>query len=99
MLAAQQAGKVRYIGFTGHKDPAVHLRMLDVAAAHNFRFDVVQMPLNVMDAHFRSFERQVLPFLARQGIGLVSMKPLGSGIILESHTVSALAKRRAPFSR
>src|SRR5438445_10098720 len=56
VLAAQKAGKVRFIGFTGHKDPLVHLRMLEVAAKHRFRFDAVQMPLNVMDAHFRSFE-------------------------------------------
>ena len=61
VLAAQKAGKVRFIGFTGHKDPLVHLRMHEVAAKHRFRFDAEQMPLNVMDAHFRSFERDVLP--------------------------------------
>jgi aryl-alcohol dehydrogenase-like predicted oxidoreductase len=63
MQAAKQAGKIRYIGFTGHKDPLVHLRMLEIAANHKFRFDAVQMPLNVMDAHFRSFEHEVLPLL------------------------------------
>src|SRR5205814_6705670 len=54
VLEAKKAGKVRYIGFTGHKDPLVHLRMLEVAEKHKFRFDAVQMPLNVMDVHFRS---------------------------------------------
>ncbi len=89
LVAARQAGKVRYIGFTGHKDPAVHLRTLEVAGQHQFRFDAVQMPLNVMDAHFRSFTQQVVPVLVRQGIGVLGMKPLGSGTILQSGTVSA----------
>src|SRR2546426_132642 len=57
---AKKAGKIRYIGFTGHKDPLIHLRMIEVAAEHNFHFDTAQMPLNVMDAHFRSFGQQVL---------------------------------------
>jgi aryl-alcohol dehydrogenase-like predicted oxidoreductase len=90
MLAARQAGKVRYIGFTGHKDPAFHLKMLQVAAAHDFHFDAVQMPLNVMDAHFRSFEHQVLPELVKAGIGVLGMKSLGFGAILNSHTVTAI---------
>jgi aryl-alcohol dehydrogenase-like predicted oxidoreductase len=85
-LAAKQAGKIRYIGFTGHKDPLVHLRMLEVAAAHKFHFDAVQMPLNVMDAHFRSFEHQVLPMLVKEQIGVLGMKPMASGIILQSKT-------------
>lgn len=89
VLAAKRAGKVRYIGFTGHKDPLVHLRMLDVAAAHQFRFDAVQMPLNVMDAHFRSFAQQVVPRLVKEGIGVLGMKPLGSGAIVQSGAVSA----------
>lgn len=87
---AKQAGKIRFIGFTGHKDPMVHLRMLETAKTHGFRFDTVQMPLNVMDAHFRSFERNVLPVLKREGIGVLGMKPLGSGIILQSKTVSPI---------
>jgi predicted aldo/keto reductase-like oxidoreductase len=87
MAAAQKAGKLRFIGFTGHKDPLVHLRMLEVAAAHGFRFDAVQMPLNVMDAHFRSFERQVVPLLVKEGIGVLGMKPLGSGHILRTKAV------------
>jgi aryl-alcohol dehydrogenase-like predicted oxidoreductase len=86
--AAKQQGKLRYIGFTGHKDPAIHLHMLEVAEKHRFRFDTVQMPLNVMDAHFRSFAHQVLPVLVRQGIGVLGMKSMGSGDILKSHTVT-----------
>ena len=61
-----QAGKLRYIGFTGHKDPRIHLHMLEVAREHGFDFDAVQMPLNVMDAHYRSFEKLVLPELVKQ---------------------------------
>ncbi len=87
-LAAKKAGKVRFIGFTGHKDPLVHLRMLEVAKDQGFRFDAVQMPLNVMDAHFRSFERHVLPVLVKEGIGVLGMKPLGDGLILVSKTVN-----------
>jgi aryl-alcohol dehydrogenase-like predicted oxidoreductase len=90
VLAARQAGKVRYIGFTGHKDPVVHLRMLDLAAAHGFSFDACQMPLNVMDAHFRSFGRQVLPRLVEQGIAVLGMKPLGDGNVLRAGTVTAI---------
>jgi predicted aldo/keto reductase-like oxidoreductase len=89
-LAAKQAGKLRFIGFTGHKDPSIHLRMLAVAAEHKFRFDAVQMPLNVMDAHFRSFEHQVVPKLVADGIGVLGMKSLGFGDILRSQTVSAI---------
>ena len=88
VLAAKKAGKVRFIGFTGHKDPLVHLRMLEVAAKHGFRFDAVQMPLNVMDAHFRSFEKQVLPVLVKEGIGVLGMKSMGDGLILKSKTAT-----------
>jgi aryl-alcohol dehydrogenase-like predicted oxidoreductase len=90
MLEAKQAGKIRYLGFTGHKDPYVHLRTLEVAAQHQFRFDAVQMPLNVMDAHFRSFEKQVVPVLVKEGIGVLGMKPLGSGAIVKSGVVTAI---------
>ncbi|BAY17971.1 twin-arginine translocation pathway signal [Anabaenopsis circularis NIES-21] len=90
VLEAQKAGKIRYIGFTGHKDPLVHLRMLDVAAQNNFRFDTVQMPLNVMDAHFRSFESQVLPRLVKDGIGVLGMKSMGDQNILKSNTVKPI---------
>jgi aryl-alcohol dehydrogenase-like predicted oxidoreductase len=87
LLDAKKAGKIRYIGFTGHKDPLVHLRMLDVAAQHNFHFDTCQMPLNLMDAHFRSFERMVLPRLVAQGIGVLGMKSMGDGNLLKSGCV------------
>lgn len=87
---AQQAGKIRYVGFTGHKDPIVHLRMLEIAQQHDFHFDTVQMPLNVMDAHFRSFQHQVLPVLVEQSIGVLGMKSLGDGHILKSGVVSAI---------
>lgn len=90
MLAAQKAGKIRYIGFTGHKDPLVHLRALEVAAQHGVRFDAVQMPLNVFDAHFRSFEKHVLPVLLKDGIGVLGMKPLASGAIVRSGAASAI---------
>jgi predicted aldo/keto reductase-like oxidoreductase len=87
-LEAKKAGKIRYIGFTGHKSPDVHLKMLETAASHQFRFDTVQMPLNVMDAHFDSFEKKVLPVLVKEDIGVLGMKPMGDHIILESKTVT-----------
>ena len=86
-LEARDAGRIRYIGFTGHKNPAIHLRMLETAAEHGFRFDTVQMPLNVMDAHFESFEKKVLPVLVKQGVGILGMKPLGDRQIPASKTV------------
>jgi len=88
LLAARKAGKVRYIGFTGHKDPFVHLRMLEMAAQHQVRFDAVQMPLNVMDAHFRSFQHQVVPVLLKDQVGVLGMKSMGSGEILRSKLVT-----------
>ncbi len=90
LLEARQAGKLRYIGFTGHKDPRIHLYMLEVARENGFRFDTVQMPLNVMDAHYRSFERLVLPGLVAQNIGVLGMKSIANGLILRSHTVTAV---------
>lgn len=90
LLEARRAGKLRYIGFTGHKDPSIHLAMLKAADEHGLVFDTVQLPLNVMDAHFRSFERQVLPVLLEKDIGVLAMKPLGSGKILETGRVSAI---------
>jgi predicted aldo/keto reductase-like oxidoreductase len=87
VLAAQKAGKVRFIGFTGHKDPDIHLKMLHVAAAHHFHFDSVQMPLNVMDAHYHSFEKKVVPIAVEQGIAILGMKPMGAGLVLQSKTV------------
>src|SRR5205085_4955896 len=90
LLEARQAGKIRYIGFTGHKDPHIHLHMLEVAKENGFTFDTVQMPLNVMDAHYRSFGKLVLPELVRQRIGVLGMKSMANGIILKSKTVSAI---------
>ena len=89
-IAARQAGKIRYIGFTGHKDPAVHLRMLEIAQKHNFHFDTVQMPINVMDAHFRSFTHEVMPVALKQGIGILAMKTFGDHFILNSNTVQPI---------
>jgi predicted aldo/keto reductase-like oxidoreductase len=88
-VEAKKAGKIRYIGFTGHKDPIVHLRMLDAAKKNGFQFDAVQMPVNVMDAHFRSFTNDVLPVLVKEGIGVLAMKTLGSGAILKSGAATA----------
>lgn len=88
LVEAREAGKLRYIGFTGHKDPRIHLYMLEVAAQHGFKFDAVQMPLNLMDAHYRSFAKQVLPQLVRQNIGVLGMKSMANGILLKSNTVT-----------
>lgn len=86
-VTARKAGKIRYIGFTGHKDPAVHLRMLETAQKHNFHFDTIQMPINVMDAHFRSFTKEVMPVALKLGIGVLAMKTFGDSFILKSNTV------------
>jgi predicted aldo/keto reductase-like oxidoreductase len=87
---AQKAGKVRFIGFTGHKSPDIHLKMLATASKHGFRFDAVQMPLNVMDAHFNSFEKKVLPILTKEGVGVLGMKSMGDKVILRSKTATAI---------
>jgi aryl-alcohol dehydrogenase-like predicted oxidoreductase len=86
---AQRQGKTRWLGFTGHKSPQLHLRMLDAAQAHGVRFDTVQLPLNVLDAHYESFERLVLPRLVTEGIGVLGMKSMGDHFILESGAASA----------
>jgi len=90
VVAAKKAGKIRFIGFTGHKDPLIHLRMLEIAAEHGFRFDAVQMPLNIMDAHFRSFAQRVLPVLVTEEIGVLGMKSMGNGLLLKSNTVTPI---------
>jgi len=90
LLEAREAGKISFIGFTGHKDPRIHLYMLEVAKENGFEFDTVQMPLNVMDAHYRSFEKLVLPELAKQNTGVLAMKTLGNRMILESKTATAI---------
>ncbi len=90
LMKAKQAGKLRYIGFTGHKSPEIHLHMIETAVKHGFHFDTVQMPLNVMDAHFDSFGKKVIPVAQKQGIGILGMKPMGDSIILQSNTVTAV---------
>ena len=89
-IEAREAGKIRYIGFTGHKDPHIHRYMLEKAKDHDFHFDTVQMPLNVMDPHFRSFEAQVLPVLVSEGIGVLGMKSMGDGVLLKSKIVTPI---------
>jgi aryl-alcohol dehydrogenase-like predicted oxidoreductase len=98
LVDARTAGKVRYIGFTGHKDPHIHLHMLAVAREHEFSFDTVQMPLNVMDAHYRSFERVVLPELVRLDVGVLGMKSMANGIILKSRTATPVECLRYALS-
>ena len=95
---ARKAGKVRYIGFTGHKSPEIHLKMLATASSHQFRFDAVQMPLNVMDHHFSSFETEVLPVLLKENIGVLGMKPMGDHFILQSKTVTAVECLHYPMN-
>jgi aryl-alcohol dehydrogenase-like predicted oxidoreductase len=90
LVEARRAGKLRYIGFTGHKDPRVHLHMLDVADQNTYTFDAVQMPLNLMDAHYRSFAKQVLPELVKRNIGVLGMKSMANGILLRSNTVTPI---------
>lgn len=90
LVEARAAGKIRYIGFTGHKDPRIHLHMLEVARENGFKFDTAQMPLNVMDAHYRSFEKMVVPELVKLGIGVLGMKSMANGILLKSKTVTPI---------
>lgn len=74
-LEAQKAGKVRYIGFTGHKDPRIHLKMLN----KDYDWAAAQMPINVMDAHYRSFQKEVVPVCLAKDVGVIGMKSLGGG--------------------
>lgn len=90
VLEAKKAGKVRYIGFTGHKSPDIHLKMLQTALDNHFIFDAVQMPLNIMDAHYGSFEKRVLPVLLENNIGVLGMKPLCNGLIFKSGAATAV---------
>src|SRR4029079_5450218 len=88
LVAAKKAGKIRFIGFTGHKSPSIHLAMLETAATHKFTFDTVQMPVNVMDAHFDSFEQRVTPAAAKRGTAVLEMKPLRMGVFLRSEPLT-----------
>ncbi len=99
VVAAQKAGKTRFIGFTGHKDPHIHLYMLEVGDQHGFQFDAVQMPINVMDAHFRSFEQRVLPELLKRKIGVLGMKSMGDTMLLKSGIVSPMECLQYALSR
>jgi predicted aldo/keto reductase-like oxidoreductase len=98
IVKAKQEGKLRYIGFTGHKSPEIHRHMLEVADQHKFLFDTCQLPLNVMDAHFDSFEKIVLPILVEKNIGVLGMKPMGDHFILKSKTVTAVECLHYPMS-
>ncbi len=89
-IAARDAGKLRYIGFTGHKDPAVHLRMFAMAKQHSFKFDTAQMPINIMDPHFRSFLREVVPVANAAGTGVLAMKTFGDHYILDTKLASPI---------
>jgi predicted aldo/keto reductase-like oxidoreductase len=81
---AKKQGKVRFIGFTGHRDPVLHLKML----AYGYPWDAVQMPMNVFDPHFKSFQKNVLPILVRRNIGVIAMKTLASGYVLRANVVT-----------
>lgn len=85
LLAARQSGKIRYIGFTGHKDPEIHLKMLGM----DFLWDTVQLPLNCVDRTHRSFEEKVLPVLVERGIGVLGMKPLAAGAAVREGVATA----------
>ena len=97
-VKAREAGKVRFIGFTGHKSPQIHKHMLEVADLHQFKFDSVQMPLNVMDAHYESFAEIVLPMAQQRHIGVLGMKPMGDSILLKSGKVNAIECLRYTLS-
>ncbi|HYK35515.1 MAG TPA: aldo/keto reductase [Alloacidobacterium sp.] len=85
---AKKEGKVRFIGFTGHKSPEIHLHMIETATKHNYTFDTVQMPLNAMDAHFDSFGSKVIPVAKKLNMGILGMKPMGDGVILKSNAIT-----------
>lgn len=90
LVEAQRAGKIRFVGFTGHKDPQIHLHFLDIAESYGFRLDAAQMPLNVMDAHYRSFAKMVVPALLKRKMGILAMKTMANGILLKSKTATPI---------
>ena len=98
-MAAREAGKTSFIGFTGHKDPHIHLYTLELARKNNFQFDTVQMPVNVMDAHFRSFAKLVIPEAQKMGLGVLGMKSMGSSVILKSNTATPVECLRYSLSQ
>lgn len=92
---AKKQGKVRFIGFTGHKDPAYLVEML----AHGYDWDTVQMPINVLDAHFQSFQRNVLPILTERNIGVIGMKSIAGGQVLQSGVATVPESLRYAWSQ
>src|SRR5258708_23687038 len=97
-LKAKKARKAPTLVFPAQKNPAIHLHMLETAAAHQFHFDAVQMPLNAMDAHYESFGQKVLPVLVKSEIGVLGMKPMGAGLLLKSNTISPVECLRYAMS-
>jgi predicted aldo/keto reductase-like oxidoreductase len=93
-IEARQQGKVRYIGFTGHRDPSHHLKML----ARTFDWDAVQMPINLLDAHYRSFQKDVVPVCREKNISVIGMKALGGGTIPQELRLPASTCRRFALS-
>jgi len=86
---ARREGKIRFIGFTGHKSPEMHIHMIETAAQHGFHFDTVQMPVNALDHHYDSFGQKVIPLAQKHGIAVLGMKPLSNAAILKTHTITA----------
>ncbi len=86
---ARKEGKIRYIGFTGHKSPFIHLHMIETADKHGFTFDTVQMPVNALDEHYQSFCQNVIPQAQKRGMAVLGMKPLSNGAILKTGTITA----------
>ena len=97
-LQARTEGKIRYIGFTGHKSPAIHASMFAMADQHNFHFDTVQMPLNIMDAHYDSFEQVVVRLAVARGTGIIGMKAFGDNYILKSNLMPPMQMLQYPMS-
>jgi predicted aldo/keto reductase-like oxidoreductase len=87
---ARQEGKIRFIGFTGHKSPEIHLHMIETADKNGFTFDTVQMPVNALDEHYDSFGQKVIPIAQKHGMAVLGMKPLANGAIPKTNTVTAV---------
>ena len=98
VLKAREQGKIRYIGFTGHKSSLIHKHMFEVADAHGFHFDTVQMPLNVMDAHYDSFEQIVVPIAVRHQTAILGMKAFGDDFIYRTALVSPIEMLQYPMN-
>src|ERR1700722_18783659 len=86
---ARKEGKIRFIGFTGHKSPNIHLHMIETADKHGITFDTVQMPVNALDEHYDSFQQKVIPVAQKHGMAVLGMKPLAFGAILKTGTITA----------